>query len=296
MTKAPFFSVIIPVYNRAELLPAAVNSVLQQTFEDFELIIVNDGSNDHTPETINKYKDELRVCSVNIQNSERGAARNAGIKVAKGQYVTFLDSDDRIYSTHLQKAFEVCRQRSYPEVFRLAYEIRDDQDKVLERAQVKGDVVNERLLYGNVLACLGVFVKKDIIKKYPFNEDRRLAGTEDYELWLRLGSRYPIWNNNTITAVVCQHSNRSVLNQDIDRLIQRIELLLFYVFNDEQNRKAYELRKSYFKSFRYSYVALHAVLAKQKVKGIRFLIRSFLIYPPLVFYKRFYVILFKTII
>jgi Glycosyl transferase family 2 len=92
----PLFSVIIPVYNRANLVGSALDSVLAQDFSDYELIVVDDGSTDQTAEVIGRYAAEHpgRIISLRQSNGGPGAARNTGIAAARGRYVAFLDSDD----------------------------------------------------------------------------------------------------------------------------------------------------------------------------------------------------------
>ena len=97
----PFYSVIIPTYNRAKLISEAIKSVLEQTFKDWELIIVDDGSTDNTKETVQKFYDE-RIKYHYQENQERSAARNTGIDLATGDYLCFLDSDDYYLENHLQ--------------------------------------------------------------------------------------------------------------------------------------------------------------------------------------------------
>ena len=94
------FSIIIPTYNRASLIKETINSVLLQDYPNFEIIIVDDGSTDDT-ENIVKSIEDSRINYHKKTNAERGAARNFGIKLAKGEYITFLDSDDILYVNHL---------------------------------------------------------------------------------------------------------------------------------------------------------------------------------------------------
>ena len=96
MKACPLFSVIIPTFNRADFIGKTVESVLRQTFTDFEIIVIDDGSTDNTAEIIAPIIDE-RLTYHFKQHEERAAARNAGTKLARGEYVTFLDSDDLLY-------------------------------------------------------------------------------------------------------------------------------------------------------------------------------------------------------
>ena len=103
----PKISVILPVYNSEKYIEKAIESVLHQTFDDFELIIVNDGSTDNTLNIINEFND-FRIELINQPNQGPGAARNNALKIAQGEYVMFLDSDDWYH----EKALEV----SYNEI------------------------------------------------------------------------------------------------------------------------------------------------------------------------------------
>ena len=107
----PFFSIILPTYNRAYLLPKAIESVLSQTFVDWELIIVDDGSTDNTKELIEAYSNE-RIRYIYQINQERSAARNKGIENATGEYICFLDSDDYFLPEKLETIFSFIQQKN----------------------------------------------------------------------------------------------------------------------------------------------------------------------------------------
>lgn len=104
-SSAPFFSIVIPTYNRKDRVVKAVDSVLNQTFTNFELIVVDDGSNDNTQEAIADIKD-TRVKYIYQENMGAPVARNTGIDAAKGDYISFLDSDDVFLPHKLQKVYD----------------------------------------------------------------------------------------------------------------------------------------------------------------------------------------------
>ncbi len=105
MRDKPIFSVIIPTYNREKILSRAIDSILTQTFDDFELIIVDDGSTDQTKELVRRYKDE-RVKYIYKENGGQNSALNRGLKEARGCYVAFCDSDDAWLPLKLEKTYE----------------------------------------------------------------------------------------------------------------------------------------------------------------------------------------------
>lgn len=102
-----FFSVIICTYNRANLLKRALNSLLKQTFLDFEVILIDDGSTDNTKEVVRPYLEKFKNFAYYQVNKGIAEARNLGISLAKGKYCTFLDSDDEYFENHLETRFEI---------------------------------------------------------------------------------------------------------------------------------------------------------------------------------------------
>ena len=102
----PFFSIILPTFNRAHLLKRALDSVLAQSFADWELLIVDDGSNDDTREVVQDYLLDPRVSYSFEVNSGPAMARNRGIASAHGEYITFIDSDDEYLPEHLQTRYD----------------------------------------------------------------------------------------------------------------------------------------------------------------------------------------------
>jgi glycosyltransferase involved in cell wall biosynthesis len=257
----PTFSVIIPTYNRAELIEKTIRSVLTQENPDLEIIVVDDGGTDNTEEVVATLSDE-RVRYHRKQNEERAAARNAGTRLASGRYVTFLDSDDLFYPNHLTVASEMISKYSEPEWFHSGYEFVGDVTDRTRRIDDLPETANHLLTDGNFLSCRGVFVRRDIALDNPFNQDRRLSGTEDYELWLRLGSRYPLYCDRRVTSAIVQHDARSVINTNRDDLFNRIELLEKYLGEDPKFLEAYGRKIGEFKANNRIYIALHLVLAR----------------------------------
>jgi glycosyltransferase involved in cell wall biosynthesis len=115
----PFFSIILPTYNRAHHLAKAVESVVAQTFTDWELIVVDDASTDNTEELVHLFaeKDARIRCLKNQINQERCISRNRGIEEASGKYICFLDSDDYHLPAHLHKLYDFIQEKGEPEAF-----------------------------------------------------------------------------------------------------------------------------------------------------------------------------------
>jgi glycosyltransferase involved in cell wall biosynthesis len=187
-------SVIIPTYNRGHLLKRAVNSVLQQTFRDFELIVVDDASQDNTGPS--KFlKDHADKLSYFCLPAHRGvsAARNFGVKKSRGEWIAFLDSDDEWLPKKLEK--QVSWNSAHPE-FRLS---QTQEIWVRKGVRVNPPKTHKKILgfqfRENLKRCMitpsSVMIEKKLLNETGgFNED--LPACEDYDLWLRTTSCYPV--------------------------------------------------------------------------------------------------------
>jgi glycosyltransferase involved in cell wall biosynthesis len=186
----PRFSIVIPTYNQAQYLAKAIQSVLAQTYQDFEIIVVNNYSTDATVSIVNSFADE-RIKLINYHNQGViGAARNRGIEASCGEYVAFLDSDDLWYAKKLEKVNKVLEQ--HPEADVIGHGIyHKRQDSQLIESSPAGRYVGplyEHLLFvGNVCYLSATVMKRSVLQEVGmFSESARFVGVEDYDLWLRL--------------------------------------------------------------------------------------------------------------
>lgn len=284
----PTFSVVIPTFNRAGFINQTIGSVLKQTISDFEVIVIDDGSTDETGDVVRSIDDE-RVKYHYKSNEERAVARNTGIDFARGRYVTFLDSDDLVYPNHLETALHVIKKYHEPEFFHLGYEFKGDYGGYQKKIDYLPEKGNARLIEGNHLSCHGVFICKDIAAVNKFNADRGLSGTEDYELWLRLASRFPLYCENTITSAIIQHGGRSVVTTDREKLEKRIELLEKYLQEDSAFMEEFGPRFGEFKANNRIYIALHLALGpKDHFCALNYLGRALVNSPKALKNRAFY--------
>jgi glycosyltransferase involved in cell wall biosynthesis len=288
MDKQKFFSIVIPTYNRADFIVSTLNSVFAQSHKNFEVIVVDDGSTDNTERLLQGITDP-RLIYIKKENEERAAARNMGVCMAKGEYITFLDSDDLLYPNHFETAAAFIEENQDPEFFHLAYHVKDGKGKLLQKTVPFVGNMNDKIIFGNLLSCLGVFIRRDVALKYPFNQDRDLSGSEDWELWVRLSARYPLKYSNKVTSTMIHHESRSVVRTDKNKIIKRIDLAKKYLFEDEEVQLRYGKYKKRVSSELYTYLALHLAMTKQYPKDvIKYLALSFVEYPPVIMTKRFY--------
>jgi hypothetical protein len=148
------------------------------------------------------------------------------------------------------------------------------------------------LIRGNSLSCNGCFLRKDVADNYSFNEDRNIAGSEDWELWFRVLSNYGIKTDNRISSRMYNHKNRSVslsLGQE-QKLVLRKELALKNAFKDPKVKQHYLKYFSEIDAFGDSYIALHLALTGNRKRSIHYLLKFIKNYPLGIFSKRFLVI------
>lgn len=279
------FSIVIPTYNRVEFILLAIRSVLNQTYQNFELIIVDDGSTDKTPEVIALIEDE-RVKYVRIENSERGKARNTGVNLATGDYVTFLDSDDQLYEDYLSTANDGLYRYNYAVFYHQAYEVRSYLKEKVRFVHDYNSKSVKFLVKGNPLSCLGVFIRRPEALDFPFVEDRKLSGSEDWELWLRLAANFGLKRDDKICACLVLHDDRSVYDVNEDKLILRKQLAMDYSFTDIEVQKKFGKQKMKMYAFSDTYNSLHLALASKKRRSLFYFLRAIKRYPLCLFERR----------
>jgi glycosyltransferase involved in cell wall biosynthesis len=263
---APFFSIVMPCYNRADIIGTTIAAVLRQEYANFELLLVDDGSRDNTQEVVAAIADP-RVQYFRKENEERGAARNYGAQRAQGQFINFFDSDDEMYPNHLRVVKEYLDRHGLVEVVHTGYERLDEQDRLVAEMYTWPSATNEALLYDNPLACNTVFVRRDVALANPFVEDRRLASAEDWELWLRLASQYPFHAIRQKTFCLREHSGRSLNTIAPEMVRQRDVLFGQLVQANPLFAKRFPGHVGQFVADRYTFIALMLALSKQHRKG-----------------------------
>ena len=294
MERELFFSIIIPAYNRAHMILETLESAFSQTYQHFEIILVDDGSTDNTDEVVKSITDP-RFIYHKKANEERAIARNTGFNLAKGDYVTLLDSDDYFYPNHLEAAANYIQSTKSPEVIRFNYDVVDSNKNTLQIAKMP-EHVNARMINGNFMGCSGIILRRDVAVKYAFNGDRDLSGSEDYELWLRMAARFRVHTQDVITCSLHSHEERSVIhNIKEETLVKRIELLIKYSFGDKVVKKIYGVKKNVFVSHCLLYISLHLAIAQINKSSFLYLMRAIKTNPRTMLDKRFFGII-KTLI
>lgn len=187
----PLVSVIIPTFNRAEMLQEAIDSVLDQKFRNFELIVVDDGSTDGTRDLLNRYTPRLRA--VYQPNQGVSAARNTGLRMARGPWIAFLDSDDLWLPEKLSAQVDFFQR--HPEALICQTEETWIRKKIRvnpgKRHQKLSGMIYEPSLDLCLVSPSAVVIKKELFGTVGFF-DEALPACEDYDLWLRISARFPV--------------------------------------------------------------------------------------------------------
>jgi glycosyltransferase involved in cell wall biosynthesis len=293
----PFFSIIVPTFNRGELLLKTLQSFVCQDYREFEVLVIDDGSTDNTEVLVNNFiNTHNQFKYFKVSNRERGAARNYGAQQAHGTYLNFFDSDDLAYPNHLSIAKKIIDKNKDLPVFAISYDIRDNNDLLLN-SKLLNKPVDQFICAGNDLSCNGVFIQKNIAFKNPFSENRILSASEDYELWLRLAARYEFPCFSDISHAVIHHSQQSTLNFNANPLIERKMLMLELAFKDEKVQQKFSDKRKQMEFSAFSYIALHVALTgKNKSLALNYLLKSAGTYPFGIFSRRFAAILKHLII
>lgn len=186
----PAVSIVIPAFNASWCIRRAVDSVLAQTFTDFELIVVDDGSTDETAEILRSYGDALRV--VSQPNGGMSCARNAGIRIARGRYIAFLDADDRWLPAKLERQVKLLDDRPALAFCAATATLEDPDGNVLGAWGCSGsgtasvaDVFAAHALIAG--GASSVLARRDLVGTLG-GFDETLFGAEDTDLWIRLAA------------------------------------------------------------------------------------------------------------
>jgi glycosyltransferase involved in cell wall biosynthesis len=203
----PFFSIILPTYNRASFLSRSIGSVVTQDFQDWELLIIDDGSTDHTKEIVNSFNDQ-RIKYIYQENSERSAARNNGIKLATGEWICFLDSDDEYLQDHLKIFHEEIESNDTPKMLVTGNLIRKNgMEYKYSMLDCKKNILEE--IASKFILMNSVCVHRDILEENRFDAKFRIW--EDTHLWLRIAAQYPVYQIEEYTVIQHVHNEGTVV-------------------------------------------------------------------------------------
>lgn len=183
---APLVSIIMPARNVQRYIGAAIVSVMRQTYENWELLVLDDGSRDGTGEIVKSFaKRDSRIFYLpNKVNIGAGKTRNEGVKLARGQWIAFLDSDDMWQEDKLKRQMALADERGESFLFTGSCFMDGEGRDLQHRLTVPEYVTYRQLLKQNVISCSSVLIAKEILIGYPMPSGRGLH--EDFVVWLQI--------------------------------------------------------------------------------------------------------------
>lgn len=271
---SPFFSLVIPFYNRFFLVQETIQSILAQEFRSFEIIIVDDGSNDGSGAKLDiLYSSNDLIRIIHQENLERGAARNRGFRESKGEYVIFLDSDDRLLPDHLETLHKKITALNLPDFIATKYEfISGGIRRPSSISNIKEGYYNYLLfLDGNPFGC-NVCVRKSNEKLSLFEEDRRLAIKEDWLFFLKNLRHQQLYLIDKVTLLMLDHEERSMRSNN-EVLVAKTKLAVEWIIKNielaPKNLKKLQAHSNYF-------CAIHSYLDGNRKMSLQFLMNAIL--------------------
>lgn len=226
-------SVVIPVYNGEKTILRAIDSILKQSYPNFEIIIVNDGSTDNTKSILNTIKDP-RVKVINLdKNIGRSAARNLSINKARGEYIAMLDADDYSYPDRLEKQIAYMSQHKVSLCGTWAYLVDTSGNMTEWQQPTTTEEIRKTILRSNTFIHSSIMAKKSIIQEFG-GYDENLHCSEDYDLYLKISSKYSVGN---IPMILCEYISPSGIKYSIIEQYYKTKVKWKAIFNYGYSKK-----------------------------------------------------------
>jgi len=248
----PFFSVIIPTYNRAKSITEAIQSVVNQTFDDFEILVIDDGSTDNTRGLVNALEQkDARIRYVYQNNAERSAARNRGIEISKGQYICFLDSDDIYLNNHLECFHKTISENDFPIAFFLGNSLAEKDGELVKDPPYVTQTDDPVELMLKISFCSQqVSIHNSILREHKYDINLRVG--EDQELWSRIVRYFPVIRSNQYTIVIRDLGDRTINYLNTETYISNLALRKRIIASDTEGRirpewRIFALSAAYYK-------------------------------------------------
>ena len=285
---SPFFSIIIPTFNRAKVINSTIKSVLKQSFSNFEIIIIDDGSTDDTKEVIKKIKDN-RVKYIYQKNSERSVARNKGIINAAGEWICFLDSDDEYESDHLQNFFEEISKDSNPKLYFSEQKVKEVDCGSIIIQKTKYNKCNAPLFFAQESVVPGrVCIHREILKKHKFDEE--IVIVEDADLWFRISCYFQVKYINKSSFIYNLHEDNSI-NVKNNAYLKRLKGLK-KTFNKKEKKYLKKEDRSMILNNCYFGIHKYYVKKNQILKSRLSILRAIILYPKHRLKEKLYLFLY----
>lgn len=204
----PVVSVIIPAYNQAQYLRQAIDSALEQGDISLEVIVIDDGSQDETPEVLKEYEGKIRVLRKDNQGVAR--ARNSGLEIAKGEFISFLDADDIWLPGHLAKAMKVFERETEVGLTYCDAKVIDEASRFKKLRCSPRTASLESLVLGNFITTSSVVLRKESLDKCGIFDPAFRYASEDWDLWMRIADKYQLRHTGETLVEYRRHSESAI--------------------------------------------------------------------------------------
>ncbi|MFC7228000.1 glycosyltransferase family 2 protein [Salinirubellus salinus] len=273
----PEVSVVLPTYNRAETLPRAIDSVLSQTLDDIELIVVDDCSDDDTKHVVSQYDESVEYLR-HQENRGAPAARNTGIKASQGNFVAFIDSDDEWKPGKLKSQLQVFKNSKLTPlgaVYTGFKTINDGQEEIGTVPSKRGDIFTQQLMKDWVNPTSTVMVKSRCFEDVGLF-DSELPARQDYDMWLRISRQFKFdYVKEPVTILHTDSSNR--ITGDIGARMDGNKEILEKIKPDIESLGYVQRRHTW--GYQYYTMGRFAQLAGRPSLAQSLLLRSLCSYP-----------------
>lgn len=286
----PKVSIIIPMYNVAKYIGECIQSVINQTHTNWELILIDDGSTDNTKSIIEPYLEDNRIRYFWQENGKQGKARNHGVRKATGMFIGFLDADDKWHERKLERQIEVFSEKTVDVVYTSghSFKIKDNDMQLLSQFGIKDGIqAGKKLIFDliqkNYIPLTSVLITKERFEEVGgFNENLKIQNAEDLNLWLKLADLNCKFHGlNESLFYYRKHENQST-NDDpvsVPQAVHAIHEIDFELINKEE-------KKHHLNSF-----LMKQLRTQQENKAASFRINLKLVKSPLRGCFRYYQIL-----
>lgn len=288
-------TVIIPTYNRARTLDRAINSVLNQSYSNIEVIVIDDNSKDNTTEIIQHISDK-RLKYIKL-NENKGAcfARNLGIENSTGEYIAFQDSDDEWYRDKLEIQLKFLKEGSYNLVGCSMNQIYDNgKVKSFPNIDIESINIKEYILFGNIFSTQTILGKKECFVKNQF--DNSMPRFQDWELMIRMCRTYKVGfmqdklvdayiqkdsisRNNTKAVEALNIIREKYANTDNLKSFYLRNMAIYSINNNIENAQKYFIqaynynRKDYKNKFNYAFIKINLVILIKFIYNVKLYIK-----------------------
>lgn len=261
-------SIIVPTYNRASIIGRTINNLLEQSFINFEIIIIDDCSTDDTEQIIKQFDDNRIRYYKNVMNKGACYSRNRGIMLASGEYIAFQDSDDLWKTNKLKEQLRYLKEKNADIVFCQMEQFNEQGIRIStipDRLIENNTIDYPTLLNGNLISTQTILGKRECFKNIAFDES--LPRFQDWDLVLRLSQKYKIIFQNSI--FVTQFLQKDSISKNYYKAVEGLKIIYSKYYTENNNKDSnfyywnllgtcqYQIKdpaalKSFIKAFKYN--------------------------------------------